>query len=141
LTEITLAAERRFDGAQQARDAAGMVRAILDVEAAIRAWASDTEEDQGTAQASEVLRTLVVRLGDAAVAGLRDPSEVVRPLVDPLIALRHTLRERRHFAVADELRSALTGAGLELHDTDDGTRWSYPAADPSSVRTNSGVAQ
>lgn len=143
LTEITLTAERRFQEAQQARDAAGMVSAILDVEAAIRAWASDTEEDQGTAQASEVLRTLIVRLGDAAVAGLRDPTEVIGPVVDPLIALRHSLRQRREFAVADELRAALTGAGVELHDTDDGTRWSLPAADPSSVRAHiaqSGVA-
>jgi hypothetical protein len=127
LTEITDAAQRRFDAAVAGRDAAGLVRAILDLEAAVHAWAADTDEDQGTEQARTVLRGLVARLGRAAHEGLRDPRERLTALVEPLLRLRAQLRGEGRYPAADAIRDALTAAGVRIEDTADGTRWEPPA--------------
>ncbi len=123
LPGIVAAAERRFETAERDRDAAGMVAAIIDLDTAIHAWAGDTDEDQGTEQARAVLRSLVTRLGNAAREGLGDPRDRLRPAVEPLLALRATLREQGSYQAADAIRDALTAAGLQLRDTDDGTQW------------------
>jgi Peptidase family S51 len=124
LVEITHDAESRFDVAQTERDATAMVESILDLETAIREWSADTEEDEGTDLARDVLRGLVIRLGEAATEGLRDPDEVVRPLVDPLLSLRERLRDDAAYQTADEIRDIITEAGIEVHDIDTGTEWS-----------------
>jgi cysteinyl-tRNA synthetase len=124
LVEITREAEARFETAQAERDAAGMVKAILDLEATIREWSADTEEDEGTDLARDVLRGLVIRLGEAAAEGVRDPDDVVRPLVDPLLSLRERLREGASYETADRIRDIVTEAGIEVHDTETGTEWS-----------------
>ncbi|HEU0286788.1 MAG TPA: hypothetical protein VFR22_07065, partial [Nocardioidaceae bacterium] len=124
LVEITREAESRFDAAQTERDAIAMVESILDLETAIRDWSADTEEDEGTDLARDVLRGLVIRLGEAATDGLRDPDDVVRPLLDPLLSLRERLREHAAYQTADEIRDIVTEAGIEVRDTDTGTEWS-----------------
>jgi hypothetical protein len=123
LPDITAAAERRFEAAERGRDAAGMVAAIIDLDTAIHAWAGDTDEDQGTEQASAVLRSLVTRLGNAARDGLADPRDRLRPAVEPLLALRTALRSEGSYQAADAIRDALTAAGLQLGDNADGTQW------------------
>jgi len=123
LPDITVAAQRRFDAAEHDRDASGMVAAILDLDTAIHAWAADTEEDQGTEQARAVLRSLVARLGRAAQDGLGDPRERLEPAMERLITLRDTLRHQGSYPAADAIRDALAAAGLQLHDSVDGTRW------------------
>jgi cysteinyl-tRNA synthetase len=44
-------------------------------------------------------------------------------LIDDLVAQRQAARERRDWAEADRLRDQLTGMGIELEDSADGTRW------------------
>jgi hypothetical protein len=91
LAGIASAAERSFGAAAGHRRASGIVQAILDLETEIQAWAADTDEDQGTEQATVVLRGLVTRLGRAAAEGLNDPRDRLLPAVQPLIALRADL--------------------------------------------------
>jgi hypothetical protein len=129
LADVVRAAERRFDRAAGARQASGMVEAILELEAAIHAWAADTEEDQGTEQARAVLRGLIGRLGRAAQEGLHDPRARLRPAVESLLTLRAALRAQGNYPAADAIRDALTAAELHLSDTADGPRWS-PDAPP-----------
>jgi cyanophycinase-like exopeptidase len=124
LSEYVIACEQRFNAALTARDASGMATAILDLEMAIRDWSADTEEDQGTDQARDVLRSLIVRLGEVATQGLRDPREPLIPLVEPLVALREQFRAQRAYPAADTIRSALSAGGVHLDDTERGTRWS-----------------
>lgn len=66
LPELTALARERFGTADRSGDLPGMVTAILDLEAAISDWATDTEEDQGTAQSRAVLRGLITALGQRA---------------------------------------------------------------------------
>jgi cyanophycinase-like exopeptidase len=123
LPELTRECERRFEQAAASRDAEEMVSAVLDLEDAIHSWASDTEEDQGTEQARAVLRGLIARLGAAAREGLRDPADLLRPVVEPLLGLRRALRAKGRYPDADAIRNALTAAGLTISDTPSGTLW------------------
>jgi hypothetical protein len=123
LPEIMAGAERRFGTAAVERDADAMVGAILELETAITQWEADMDEDQGTEQARALLRGLIGRLGRAARDGLTDPRDRLAPAVEPLLALRATLRGAGDFAAADAIREALAGAGLDISDTPEGTRW------------------
>jgi hypothetical protein len=123
LPEIMATAERRFGTAAVQRDADAMVGAILELETAITQWEADMDEDQGTEQARALLRGLIGRLGRAAQDGLADPRDRLAPAVEPLLALRATLRGTGDFAAADAIRDALAGAGLDISDTPGGTRW------------------
>jgi cyanophycinase-like exopeptidase len=123
LPELTIAAEGQFDAAVQVKNSDAMVSAILDLEAAIEAWASDTDENDNSDRARAVLRGLVVRLGKSAESGLANPADRLRPAVEPLITLRGTLRKGGDYAAADTIRDALSAAGIELRDSPDGTSW------------------
>jgi len=65
----------------------------------------------------------VHRLGEAATVGLRDPKEALAPLVERLLTLRAELRKEKAWQVADRLRDQMTAAGIEIHDTPQGTTW------------------
>ena len=135
LPEVMAEAEQGFGVAVGNRDADAMVAVILALETAIKQWEADTDEDQGTEQARALLRSLIGRLGRTATDGLTDPRDRLWPAVEPLIALRNTLRAQRNFAAADAIRHALATAGLDLSDTPDGTRWETaetvrPGGDP-----------
>ena len=134
LPEIMAAAEQRFEAAAGTRDADAMVGVILELETAIGQWEADMDEDQGTEQARALLRSLVGRLGRAAQDGLTDPRERLRPAVEPLLELRAALRDAGNFAAADAIRQALTGAGFDVSDTPEGTRW-QPTATARSMDT------
>jgi hypothetical protein len=123
LPEIMAAVEQGFGAAVGGRDADAMVGVILELEAAITRWEADTDEDQGTEQARALLRGLIGRLGRAAQDGLADPRDRLRPAVEPLLTLRATLRGAGDFAAADAIRQALAGAGVDISDTPEGTRW------------------
>jgi hypothetical protein len=123
LTEQVDHATSAFDAALDARDARGAVTAILDLEAAIAQWSADTTQSDETDRARDTLRALILRLGNATADGLRDPSEQIAPLADVVVRTRMTLRRRNDYELADALRDAAAGAGLELRDTPDGTTW------------------
>jgi cyanophycinase-like exopeptidase len=123
LTEQVERATAAFDAALDARDARAAVAAILDVEAAITQWSADTTQSDEGDRARAALRAMIVRLGDAASEGLRDPIEQITPLADVVVRTRTALRERRNYELADALRDEAALAGLELRDTADGTTW------------------
>jgi cysteinyl-tRNA synthetase len=116
-------AEREFAAAAGDRDAAAMAGVILELETAIKLWEADTDEDQGTEQGRALLRSLISRLGQVAQTGLADPRDRLQAAVEPLVALRDTLRVEGNFAAADAIRQALSAAALDLSDTPDGSRW------------------
>ncbi|MFC7624456.1 cysteine--tRNA ligase [Microlunatus sp. GCM10028923] len=58
--------------------------------------------------------------------------QVIDGLVAELIKQRADARGRKDYAAADAIRSSLTGLGVELTDTPDGTRWTLRAATPTT---------
>ncbi|HET7719361.1 MAG TPA: hypothetical protein VFK43_05285 [Acidimicrobiales bacterium] len=69
------------------------------------------------------LRSMIVRLGEAAEVGLRDPREAVGPFVEALLDARRLARAGGRWADADSLRDRLLAAGVEVRDTAEGTEW------------------
>lgn len=132
LPDVTAEVQRRFEAAISAREATAMVTAILDLEAAIEAWATDTDQNDNSDRARAVLRGLIGRLGQAADQGLADPADRLRPAMEPLVTLRETLRRDGSYAAADEIRNALTAAGIDLRDSPDGTRWTVRTTGPAA---------
>ena len=66
---------------------------------------------------------MVVRLGQAAASGLRDPRQVVGPMVEAALALRAAVRAEGRYDLSDLLRDELAAAGVEVRDTPSGVEW------------------
>jgi hypothetical protein len=123
LAADTAACESRFDAALAARDANGAARAALDLDTAITAWSADTLQSDEVDRARAALRSMITRLGDAAVAGLRDPAEALAPVVDVALAVRAAVRAEKRFDLSDLIRDGFAAAGIEVRDTPDGVVW------------------
>jgi cyanophycinase-like exopeptidase len=119
--------EQAFAEALASRRAAEAAEAILALDRTIVDWSADSLQTDDPDRARAVLHSLVHRLGEAASVGLRDPREPLAPLVERLIALRAEMRADRAFVLADRLRDRLVAAGIELHDTPQGTTWNLRA--------------
>jgi cysteinyl-tRNA synthetase len=64
----------------------------------------------------------------------RKATEAERTLIETLLEARVSARKARHFARADALRDGLVAAGVEVHDTADGAKWSIsPSFDPKKL--------
>jgi hypothetical protein len=119
-TELIVA---RFDEALDRRDVDACVEAVLDLEQTLLDWSADTlTSDEGDFARGQ-LRGMVVRLGELATRGARDPREVVGPLVESLLELRRRARGARDFGTSDWIRDRLAAAAVEVRDTPDGAEW------------------
>lgn len=116
-------AEVRFTDAVAARDGAGAASAALALEASVRAWANDPSQTDDVDRARATLRSILVRLGETAQAGLADPATALAPFVDTLLELRAAARAAGRFDEADQVRDRLVAAGIEVNDGPDGTEW------------------
>ena len=112
-----------FDAALAAGDAGRAAAAILELEQTIADWAGDTLQSDEPDRARAVLRSMVVRLGEAAGEGLGDPRTRLAPLVEGLLDVRERARSERRFDDADRVRDTLAAAGVEVRDTPSGTEW------------------
>ena len=63
---------------------------------------------------------MIVRLADAARSALRDPRQVLGPIVEVALALRTRVRAEGRYDLSDLLRDELAAAGVEVRDTADG---------------------
>ncbi len=123
LGDVVRRHETSFNAALKARDADGAVRALLELEQAMVDWSADTGLNADMAAARTALRSMVVRLGEAAADGVRDPREVVGPVVGAVLALRSTVRSEKRYDLSDLIRDELASAGVEVRDTPDGVEW------------------
>lgn len=66
---------------------------------------------------------MIVRLGAAAKDGVRDPREIVGPVIDAVLQLRRIVRDEKRYDLSDVIRDELAGADVEVRDTPDGVEW------------------
>ena len=121
----SVAQQRReeFEAALASGDANGATRAILELENDIKLWSADTLTGTDADSARDVLRSMIVKLGTAAMGGLEDPRERVAPYVEALLAIRKIVRAEKRFDLSDIVRDALALAHIEVRDTPDGVEW------------------
>jgi len=112
-----------FDRSMEQRDAAGAVTATLDLDDAIRGWSADTLQSDEMDKARALLRSMIVRLGEASKGGLTDPQEVLGPLVEIALSARSEVRLAKLYDLSDQIRDGLAEAGVEVRDTADGQIW------------------
>ena len=124
--------EARFSTAVAGADAAGAAGAVLDLDRELVDWATETFSSDEMDRARAALRSMVVRLGEAAGAGLRDPAEVIGPFVDALLALRAAARAGGRWGEADAVRDRLAGLGVEVRDGPEGTTWVLHSEGPAA---------
>ncbi|MBP1705992.1 MAG: hypothetical protein H6Q36_1731 [Chloroflexi bacterium] len=115
--------ESAFARAIDERDVPSAVSALLDLDSAIEARTRAGEDSLELDDARLVFRSLIARLGEAAVAGVRDPRDAVGPFVEALLELRARARDAHDWAVADLVRDRLVAAGVEVRDGPDGSAW------------------
>ena len=115
--------EGAFVDALTSRDVRSAVGALLGLEAAIerRVGAGDDGAELQAARATS--RSLIVRLGEVAGDGTRDPREVVAPYVETLLELRARARAAQDWATADLLRERLSAGGITVRDDPHGSSW------------------
>ncbi|HEY6378449.1 MAG TPA: hypothetical protein VI316_04630 [Candidatus Dormibacteraeota bacterium] len=119
-----LAARRSdFDDARCRRDLDGMLRAVLEIDDLLVAWANDTLQSDARDRARGELRGMVVALGELARAGVRDPRDVIGPFVEIALRQRETARREGRFSDADTVRDQLAALGVEMRDGHEGTTW------------------
>jgi len=115
--------EEAFRSARALNDAPAMAAAVLDLEEEMWAWRADTIQSDELDRGRGALRAMVSELGQVAVAGTRDPAEVVGPYVELALGLRESARQERRYADADAVRDRLTLLGVEIRDTPGGSNW------------------
>ena len=127
-----------FDTALAERDAEAATAATLELEATLHSWSADTFQSDEVDTARAALRRMVVRLGELAIPGLRDPREVLAPWVEPLLAERAEARRTSRYADGDRIRERLEMLGVEVRDTPAGTEWHLRADGGPGTDSSSG---
>ena len=123
LANDTQNAERSFNDAMSSGDAAGAARAVLELESAILAWSADTLQGEEMDNAHAALRSMIVRLGDAAIGGLADPRDALDPIMNVLLELRSAVRTDKRYDLSDLIRDRLAAVKIEVRDTPQGVEW------------------
>ena len=126
LDEVVLQTSTAFGTALDERDAERAVRAALDLESAIKDWSADTLQGDSIDRARGALRSMISRLGDAAVQGVQDPRSVVGPYIEAMLAVRATVRAEKRYDLSDVIRDAFVALNVEVRDTPQGVEWSLP---------------
>lgn len=99
------------------------VGAALELDDALRAWSADTTQSDANERGRAALRRMVVRLGELARDGARDPREVLGGYLDILLHERSLARAAGRWEDADRVRSRLADLGVEVRDTPGGAEW------------------
>ena len=123
LMESVRAHEEAFAAAVAARDVESAVRTILDLDGELQAWSRDTLQSDEMDRGRAALRSMVVRLGELAQVGARDPREVIGPFVEAVLGMRADARADRRWHDADVARDRLAQLGVEVRDSPSGTEW------------------
>ncbi|HVL03695.1 MAG TPA: hypothetical protein VM386_04575, partial [Acidimicrobiales bacterium] len=124
LSDVRRELEQRFSAAVAERAVDVAVAVALELDTAIASWSHDTLQSNEADLARSALRSMIVRLGELAVSAGPPPAETMAPLVDALLDARAAARSARDWDAADTLRDRLLEAGVEIHDSPEGTTWS-----------------
>ncbi len=117
--------EDDFEQGLEQRAPRQSVRALLELDRFLWQAQQGAESPEFISQAREILRELLVALGEKLEALFREqaPDPLHVPLMDEVLRLREQYRAQGRWAEADAIRATIERAGFVLEDTRDGPRW------------------
>ncbi len=112
-----------FERALQEGRSDPLIEILLNLEKAI--WKSYRElaDEEQISQARQVLRGMIVQLGLRLDELPKDVEAVLSPVMEILLEVRGRLRSFKQWELADSIREDLSGAGIIIEDTPEGSRW------------------
>jgi hypothetical protein len=116
-----------FESALSTGDANAAALQALTLDDAMEMWSKDMLQSRDPERAKAALRSMIVRLGDAAVGGLRDPRETLGPVIEVALKARLEVRAAKRFDLSDLIRDGLAECGIEVRDTPQGQTWDLKA--------------
>ena len=115
--------ETRFQEGLTQGDVRVATNALLEFDRIVWQAQHGLENEAVVAQARDILRDMIVLLGNQLAASPGMGKERLAPLVEALLGLRQKLRVEKQWDAADILRDALDAVDIVVEDTPDGHRW------------------
>jgi peptidase E len=117
------AVEAGFHGGLEKHEPSEAASALLELDRIIWKGRQELEHPEFISQAREILRELIVSLGNKLASAPRDKTESLGPLVEELLHLREKFRRNKQWREADAIRESLARVQIVVEDTREGTRW------------------
>lgn len=112
-----------FHNGLKAHEAQKSTNALLELDRTIWQAQQDLENAEFIIQARDTLRELIAILGTRLAAAPRSETECLAPIVEQLLEVRETFRQRKQFEEADAVRNCLQRANIVIEDEKEGSRW------------------
>ena len=97
--------------------------ALLELDRTIWQAQQDLENAEFIIQARDTLRELIAILGTRLAAAPVSETDCLAPIVEQLLEVRETFRQRKQFEEADAVRNCLQRANIVIEDEKEGSRW------------------
>lgn len=104
-------------------DPRDVTNALLELDRLIWQAQQEGENEYFVSQAREILREFIVQTGTLLASRPRSHRDCLSPLVEELLALRASFREKRQWHEADAIRDCLKRVNIRIDDTPEGSRW------------------
>lgn len=97
--------------------------AVLELDKAIWQAQQDAESPEFISQARDIMRDMIVLMAAALEQSSESREACLDPLVNELLQLRTSFREKKLWKEADAIRDSLLKTGILVEDTENGARW------------------
>ena len=115
--------ESDFHDGLETHEAQKTTNALLELDRTLWQAQQDLENAESVIQARDTLREMIAILGTRLAALPRSQTDCLAPVVEQLLAVRDTFRQRKQFEEADAIRDCLHRANIIIEDDKEGSRW------------------
>lgn len=124
--------EAIFQEGHDQHDPQKAIHALLEIDQMIWKAQKDLESEEFISQAREIFREFIVLMGTILQPSPRLVRDNMAPLVEELLKLRETFRQKKMWENADMIRDSLHRAGITVEDTINGSEWRMSASENSN---------
>ena len=115
--------ENEFNSGIDAHDAQKATNALLELDRIIWQAQQNIENEESIIQARDTLRERIAILGTRLATLPRSQMDCLTPVVEQLLTVRETFRQRKQFEEADTIRDCLQRVNIVIEDGKEGSRW------------------
>ena len=115
--------DNEFNSGLDAHDAQKATNALLELDRIIWQAQQNIENEESIIQARDTLRERIAILGTRLATLPRSQMDCLTPVVEQLLTVRETFRQRKQFEEADTIRDCLQRVNIVIEDGKEGSRW------------------